>query len=195
MKAHHIVVMVLAALVCLVALGISIYPGWLGDLLLFAFIFLLALAPFVVMVFFLGVVTWLVATRGRPWRSAWWRPMLVCVAMVLLTIGLLLLRVPMRIAFLVSRPAFERVAAEVERSGGFSVPRRVGLYRVDRCHVDARGGVYFRVYAGLTGIGPDIGSHGFCRNPNSKGPPFGSAQYTVGRFAGGWHVFYASNDW
>ena len=72
---------------------------------------------------------------------------------------------------------------------------RLGIYSVDSCQIDPRGGVYFRTFQGADGIGPDTMSHGFVFKPNAAGTPFGRAGYRYSRLIGHWYTFAASNDY
>jgi hypothetical protein len=118
---------------------------------------------------------------------------------VILILSFVLIRtgVPMRVAFLLSRPSFERYAAMATASKHDSEPleRWLGVYFVDRYAADAGGGVYFRTHAGADGIGPDTMSYGFAFRPNPKRTPFGSARYRVTHVTGDWYSFSASDDW
>jgi hypothetical protein len=104
--------------------------------------------------------------------------------------------IPMRVAFLLSRPSFERYAAMATASEHNSAPleRWLGVYFVDRYAADAGGGVYFRTHAGADGIGPDTMSYGFAFRPNPNWTPFGFARYRFAQVTGDWIVFSASND-
>ena len=196
MKVARNLAVVLTALVCLLALAISVYPGVLNDLM-----FLLILLSFVVVpvVGIIGAITLLVlARRGRlkgaaiPWGHA-----VAVVAILFGTYVLLKLYVPRRIAFAASRSAFQRLVAEAPTSDhhGTALNKRLGIYRVDEYAADPRGGVYFRVHSSSDGIGPDVMSYGFCHNPNPKSTPFGAAHYRVSWLGNGWYWFRASDDW
>jgi hypothetical protein len=89
---------------------------------------------------------------ARRWRWLVLSPIVVTLSLVLIWFG-----IPRRVAFLLSRPAFERLVAtapvstyEVEPLG-----QRLGPYSAYRYATDPRGGVYFRTHAGPDGIGPD----------------------------------------
>ena len=73
--------------------------------------------------------------------------------------------------------------------------QRLGIYLVDEYAADPRGGVYFRVYSGTDGIGPDQMSYGFAYKPNRKGTPFGAARHRLFRLGNDWYWFRASDDW
>ena len=115
-----------------------------------------------------------------------------------LAFGLVVLRVPLRIGFAVSRPAFDRflrttdIPAERMRDGQ-PVSRWFGIYYVDRWAHDSRGGIYFRTGTGADMI--DQMSYGFVLQPNPKGTPFGAAHYFYPRLFGQWHTFYVSDDY
>ena len=72
--------------------------------------------------------------------------------------------------------------------------RRLGIFQVDEYAADPRGGVYVRVHSGGDGLGPDIMSYGFAYQPNSKGTPFGAAEYQTFAIGRGWYWFRASDD-
>ena len=124
---------------------------------------------------------------GRPTTA----PAIIAVSLILIWFG-----IPRPVAFLLSRPAFERlvVTAPVSRYEGEPLGQRLGVFHVDRYAADPRGGVYFRTHAGRDGIGPDTMSYGFAYRPNREGTPFGKAGYGLSRMAGDWYCFSASND-
>jgi uncharacterized membrane protein len=120
-----------------------------------------------------------------------------CIVISILSFVLIPTGIPMRVAFLLSRPSFEQYAAMATASEHNSGPleRWLGVYYVDRYATDAGGGVYFRTHAGADGIGPDTMSCGFAFRPNPNWTPFGSARYRFMQVAGEWYVFSASDDW
>jgi len=75
------------------------------------------------------------------------------------------------------------------------IPKRIGIWHVDRHESDHRGGVYFRIGTEQEGISADQISHGFVYKPNSEGSPFGNARYYYSNLTGDWYYFNASNDW
>jgi hypothetical protein len=133
----------------------------------------------------------------QTWRP-WWMSASIGAAVVAASLILIATQVPMRIAFVVSRSAFEatRVENTPWSSGeiGFSVPldRRLGVLRVDRYGEDPRGGVYFRTGTSMDAI--DTMSHGFVHKPNGEGTPFGRSRYRVRHLVDDWYVFSASDD-
>jgi hypothetical protein len=99
-------------------------------------------------------------------------------------------------AFLIDRPAFETAAVGAPKSTiGMPFGKRLGIYNVDECAADPRGGLFFRVYSGRDGISPDTMSYGFVKQPNLKGSPFGAAKYAIFHLVDDWYWFRASNDW
>jgi hypothetical protein len=124
---------------------------------------------------------------GRPTTA----PAIIAVSLILIWFG-----IPRPVAFLLSRPAFERLVATApaSRYGGEPLGHRLGVYYVDRYAADPHGGVYFRTHAGPDGIGPDTMRYGFAYRPNREGTPFGKAGYGLSRMAGDWYCFSASND-
>ena len=118
-------------------------------------------------------------------------------AIVVLSLALILVGIPRRVAFLLSRPAFQRYVsmAPACEYRGVVLGRLLGFYYIDRYGTDPRGGAYFRTHTGPDGIGPDQMSYGFAFRPNREGTPFGNAHYRCTRMVGDWYVFSASNDW
>ena len=196
MKLTGTIGLVAVSIVCIVALAASIYPGVLNDVLFGALLLSVIAVPIIAIV---GVCTfgWLV-WQGRlrrvtiPWRQGG-----VALLMLLGTYTLLRFYVPRRIAFMASRSAFQRLVEQAPEAdnGTISLNRRLGIYLVDEYSTDPRGGIYFRVYSGADGIGPDVMSYGFCYNPNSNGSPFGASQYRTFKMGNGWYWFRASDDW
>lgn len=187
------IILVATAIVCAIALAISIYPGWLNDLFFFAVLLGIFVAPVILIV--LAVIAFIQYQRGNvlrvriPWKHA-----AITLAMLFITYTALRFYIPRRIAFASYRSSFQQLV-----DGGVvddrEFDRRIGPYYIDACLVDDRGGLYFRVYSGAAGIGPDVMSYGFCYNPNRDGSPFGAAQYRTFRLGDGWYWFRASDDW
>jgi len=105
--------------------------------------------------------------------------------------------VPRRMAFAVSRASFESIVPSARPSEyqGTLLNRRLGIYLVDEYAADSRGGVYFRVYRGSDGLGPDRISYGFAYKPNASGTPFGAAGCQLFRLGNDWYWFRASDDY
>jgi len=181
---------------CAMTMAISTYPGVLGDLLFLVFLLAIPALPLVLVAGVVALV--LMSRRGmlKGWRFPW-RHAGVIAAIALATGILLWLHMPRRLAFAISCPAFERrlATAPMSASANTSLRRRLGFYRVDEYAADPRGGVYFRVYSGPDGLGPDRMSHGFAYRPNTQGTPFGAASYRVYRLNEDWFWFHASDDW
>lgn len=143
-----------------------------------------------------AVTLWRRHRQGRlgpvPGREA-----VTILVVVVLTLALLVFYVPRRVAFLLSRSSFEKMVQSAPESGygGTKINARLGLYRVDEYAADPRGGVFFRVYSGRDGIGPDTMSYGFAHRPNRQGTPFGAAHYALSHVIGDWYWFRASDDW
>jgi len=184
---------VATAIGCLAALTVSIYPGWLNDLLNVAM--LLGVFIFPVILIVIAIVVYIQYRRGNM-RSVRvpWRYVTVTLALLFFTYGALRLYVPLRIAFASCRSTFQHIV-DNGVADNHSFKRNIGPYVVDECLVDARGGEYFRVYSGADGLGPDVTSYGFCHNPNREGSPFGAARYGTFRLGNGWYWFRASDDW
>jgi hypothetical protein len=186
---------VICTLVCVAALGISIYPGLLGDLLIWPIVISILIAPIVALFAVISLLffDWTrILDRSRlPWRQ-------IKVSMTFLGVTFLLLSffVPGRIAFAMSKSAFEQLVAKAPRPElSMRVNRRLGVYYVDEYAVDLRGGVYVRVRTGPDGIGPDTMSYGFAYKPNRQGSPYGAKYYDISYLEGNWYLFSASDDW
>jgi hypothetical protein len=196
MKITFNVVIALTALACLVALAISIYPGILNDLLFIGILLSFLVVPVVGIV---GVIVFLVLAHKGKLRGLRipWKHVAVVFALLFGTYVLLKFYVPRRIAFAASRAAFEQMVPQATPSEyqGTPLNRRLGVYKVDEYAADARGGVYFRVYSGSDGIGPDRMSYGFAYKPNQEGTPFGAARYRLFWLGNDWYWFCASDDW
>ncbi len=201
----------LLKLVFFTAIGLmtlSAYPGRLGSLAFLAF-FLAIPAFFLFILGLFVVMIWLACLPARSKQNlsaavdSWGhsqgkvsRVWIVASALVVLACPL---AIPVRIAFWISRPAFDRYldpgapAQLVGRDDTFD--HRLGLYRVDSRSVDPRGGTYFRTHSGGHGIGPDVMSHGFAYRPNNHGTPYGRCGYTLTHLFGSWYRFQACDDY
>ena len=167
---------------------LSLWPGFAGGCWVFFALPLIAL---------LGLAWLLVAMIGyvRRRNAPSLRQLAVAPILVCLTLALLVFYIPRRIAFFGHRGQFEKHLASV-RANGYPTERLgwVGIYRVDMCVTDPRGGVYFRTATGPGGIGPDTVSYGFVYRPNRQGSPFGASGYLVRPLSGEWYWFEASDD-
>ena len=182
------------ALVCLL-LAISLYPGLIGSVV-FSLLGVISILPLLAILFmFVGFTAVRELMQRRSLRSAFG---LQAAAISVLAFGLVVLRVPMRLAFAVSRSAFEYflrsnpTPAETDRMSA-QVSRWFGIYHVDRWGHDTRGGHYFRTSTGSDMI--DTMSYGFAFQPNPQGSPFGAAGYWRYRIVGDWHTFAVSDDY
>jgi hypothetical protein len=196
----------IAAIASILLALMSAWPGVLDDLgILAIFFYLMTMGGWIVLLLLARSIKKpaepsLVADdeigAGKP-RVRQWRWSIDCIVILILSFVLIRTGVPMRVAFLLSRPSFERYAAMGTASEHKSEPleRWLGVYFVDRYAADAGGGVYFRTHAGADGIGPDTMSYGFAFRPNPNWTPFGSARYRLTHVAGDWYSFSASNDY
>ncbi|WP_435018666.1 hypothetical protein TA3x_000650 [Tundrisphaera sp. TA3] len=127
--------------------------------------------------------------RSRvPWKA-------IAAAVLIVDLGLIACDVPKRIAFAFTRPAFERLLADLspEDFRHVRVDLRLGLYHVDRIATDSQGGVYFRTRATRDSI--DEFSYGFAYRPDPIRSPFGRCDYKRRHLSGDWYQFIANNDY
>jgi hypothetical protein len=194
---------------CSVLLLLSIYPGVLQSNVISLIWSLLGLL-LIVFIFccIIFYVAFLIVALVMKWRSPQTMttplyPSLsttaklrigFILAVALGAFGLLKFYVPRRIAFQVSRPAFEQWLAQ-NPAKTTNINRQLGLYNVDHYAIDQRGGKYFRVHSHGDGLGPDTVSYGFVYQPNSEGSPFGAAHYSIHPLGNGWYWFESSSDW
>jgi len=175
------------------ALYLSMLPGGWNDLTvnLAAVVVFLTLVP-IALFTLVFIAIKLIRRQGRlsdlPLREA------AAVALfAVATAGLVVFAVPRRVAFALSRSAFEETCKSAPE-GWHELNSRLGLYHVDEYATDSRGGVFFRVNTGPDGF-IDTMSYGFAYQPNREGTPFGAAHYELSHLTGDWYEFQASNDW
>ncbi|MCC5636564.1 hypothetical protein LC593_11955 [Nostoc sp. CHAB 5844] len=206
MKLFSNIIFFITIVICVAALAISIYPGVLSEIIFVSFVLFFIGLPIVAAIgIFLLIALIVLAQRGKldqlqlnrkfkNFRISW-RRVAMMVAIVVLSGILLKFQIPRRLAFRVSKPAFEQmlVQAPVSSVGDMKLNRQLGLYYVDEYAADPRGGVYFRVYSSRWIF--QITSYGFVYKPNSKGSPFGSTNYQTFRIFGNWYWFEDSTDW
>jgi hypothetical protein len=200
-----ILVLKIAAFGSILLALMSAWPGVLNDLAIMAlFFYVMTIGGWIVLLMNAraaknaaepGLVTDDEVGGGKPPVSQR-RWLIGCIVILIISFVVILNGIPMQVAFVLSRPAFQRYAAMATVSEHNSEPleRWLGVYFVDRYAADAGGGIYFRTHAGADGIGPDTMSYGFAFRPNPKWTPFGSAGYRDTKVAGDWYVFSASND-
>ena len=200
-----ILVLKLAALGSILLVLLSVYPGVLNDFGVMAILsFLIVIGGWIVLLIKdraaeKAVEPGLLADDeigGGESLVHRRRSFIVSIAILILNFDLILNGIPRRVAFVLSRPAFQRYAATAPLSeyNGEALGRWLGVYYVDRYAADPRGGVYFRTHAGPDGISPDTMSYGIAYRPNPEGTPFGRAAYRYSHVVGDWYAFSASND-
>jgi amino acid transporter len=182
-------------LFCVAVLIISIYPGAIDSLLFAVTLVSIVSVPMFVVV---GIMVLVVLGRRGKLRSIKIPPRIIVAITGILLISYILLKfyIPRRLGFMVSQSAFEQVRVQlpVSRTGKIALNRKLGFYEVDEYANDSRGGVYFRVFSGGSGLGPDVTSYGFAYRPNREGSPFGAADYQVFYLSGDWYWFRVSDD-
>jgi hypothetical protein len=188
----------------------SAYPGVLNDLAFIAIVFFPIWIPAVC--FGVWIVLFMNARAaekevepgllddddidGRKPPAVYRLWFIFSIATLILGAVLIMNSFPRRVAFVLSRPAFQQhaVTARVSEYNGEALARWIDVYYVDRYGADPHGGVYFRTHSGADGIGPDTMSYGFAYRPNAEGTPFGRATYRYSHVVGDWYEFSASND-
>jgi hypothetical protein len=189
-----VMILGVALAVSALILAFSIQPGLPSELGFFAMIS----APLWLPAICLSWWTLAGMAREAPdilgLTPARWRWRIGVALLVLLNCGLLWCRAPLRLGFLHARAAFEAAVATAPPAyaRGQRFDRRIGLYQVDRCAADPRGGIYFRTRFGPNGFHTAMISHGFAYRPNAAGSPFGDADYAVSHVVGDWYCFQAS---
>lgn len=190
----------------LVALWVSIYPGALEDMLLFAMFLGFPIAIVLGWVSLLAL--FLIARRevlARLFRCISQmrlsrRQTLQIVITSGLAAALIHWQIPMRLAFSLSQPAFEALRQQAPIAKSYSNPDRpemqlhrfVGLYWVDEYAGDRAGRAYFRVYSAQSDL---LGktSYGFAYRPHRSTTPFGApSQFLL--LNGDWYGFRAYFD-
>ena len=174
-------VMVFAALPLLPLLWIATDPmiyGMFGEYLLSGFTLVPVAA---VCAGWLGIKSWLVQRHGQPESVLKadvrrWRPVGWFAAGVVL---LVLLKVPLRVAFLASRPALERVAAQARAAPAAPFPARAGWYRITDVEDH---------YGMILIFTDDSHANGFRHSPHSRGR-YGWGGGEEGRVFGPWYWF------
>jgi hypothetical protein len=215
-KAMALIVILLLAtvqLTCLGLLWVSCFPGALVDVS-----WILITVPYVLLTQYgvlpilvtLSLLGWAIWARSRQKHQARPKPpgknqlrsikkrfFWMTGGMVVCTFILIGLNLPQKIAFSLSRPAFDAFiadSAKVEQVCGRSVKQRFRLYQVEDCDRDVKGGIYFQT--GQHGFLFSSAAYGFVYRPNSQGSQrFGKDFYEYHAVVGEWYWFKASNDW
>lgn len=182
---------------------LSIYPGLLQSLpAILAFLSIGMTWVWIVgcTIFFgwVEIAERLQSSVAMNWRSQFSKATVIRIVLIAIvsigSYGLLKFYVPRRIAFSLSRPAFDR-GLEKTPQGTNIRSLQFGVYKIEAYAIDRRGGQYFRAYSHGDGLGPDTVSYGFVYQPNSEGSPFGDAYYGIHPLGKGWYWFEASGDW
>lgn len=185
---------ILAIFTCSLSLYLSIYPGvlqGLGAFIGISFLWLL-------MVGTIGIFSLkLWQQRSNPSTKVILHHLVSIGLLTFGCAGLLKFYVPRRIAFALSRPAFENYLTEhrFKTYKSPSIDTKIGFYHVEKYAIDQRGGDYFQVHSHGDGLSPDTISYGFVYRPNLEGSPFGAAHYRIYRLGDDWYWFQASDDW
>jgi hypothetical protein len=191
-------VFVVTALGCVGVLTLSVWPGVFEDTL-FGFPASCLSVP-VLVGWFLLVVVLTIRDRARrpvpPAKRRRWG--ILCVVMMLATMGLLRFHVAQLVTFGCCSAEFRRLAdaALGDDVPGGGLPRWIGPYRVDRYGADRQGGVYFRTGRGSSGAPFEDRptSTGFAFVPNGKDVPPGGPRYTLRHLFGDWYVYQALGE-
>jgi hypothetical protein len=198
MKNLHHILFGLALLAGVGLLVLSLFPGVFSGFLAISFLALMPLFLVVGTVGALLAAIHCIETIRKERRQAVviLRRCAPTIALLLASMILAVSGLPRRLAFRTAQDEFDSVRNRVASAGtDGELGQRVGIWRVDRCAVDTRGGVFFRVGTGPDGIGPDTMSYGFAYRPNKQGTPFGAAGYRLVHIAADWYEFHVSSDY
>lgn len=210
MKILGPIAVILTLLVCIGLLVLGARPGVLDDVIVITLILgmlgTMILLPFAALagVVVLWICLWkrefplprfkLQRLRSLPWKSAG-----MSLGLLLATGMLLVLRVPMKLAFEGAKPQLEhllqQLAAQPPEHQRSATMQKAGRFNIDEYAADPRGGIYFRTYTSIIIHSPDTISWGFAYRPNQQGSPFGAADYMLIPLGNDWYCFRANNDW
>ncbi len=130
----------------LLTLWASIYPGVLSDLLFLGLLLAVPCSPFLLLAGGLIACKLQRLTEQGRMDEVPSFELSAILFVFILTLTLLVIGLPMRVAFAYSRGAFESIdGAVVESTKDRVLNQRLGLYYVDKFARDPRGGAYFRV--------------------------------------------------
>ena len=157
--------------------------------------------------FTLGAIMYVLHKLGQEKRAIKANPLPVTgiASTVVLTIILLVVHVPQKIAFAVSHAQFQELLNDLpepaEDWGPFTINRQIGLYYVEDYEIDEHDRIFFRVHHSVEGFMPDVASYGFCHtvendclNPSDQ-IEYGMAGYKAHKVREGWYWFRVSDDW
>ena len=186
--------------ICLGLLWISCFPGLIADVifLLFGIVYIYGVPLFVLLfvITLIGLqilkkVNFFPVKQTRRDR----KKLLIALSITIgLTVVLLKTNLPQKVAFSMSRTAFDAVVNDVGKLQSICnskpVNQQLGLYRVMECDRDNRGGIYFST-ENFRFI--DISDfYGFVYQPNPYGSyHFGADIYEYYPIVGDWHGFTA----
>lgn len=200
-------------LLCVALLWLSCFPGALEDATIPLVIIVAVLLQRSGILIFLilaviGTAVWQRRSRQhsqRPSEALSLSPhprrypkqltIVTCLVLVITSV-LLKINLPQKIAFSISRPAFEAFIADtakVDKLCGQTFKQPLGLYQVEECDHDPRGGIYLR-----TGLHDFMftSTYGFVHQPNPHGSErFGEDVYEYGSVVDDWYWFRAAPDW
>src|SRR5262245_27899489 len=152
----------------LLLLALDIWPGAIGFALLCPF-FCCATLPLLGMAgagWASLVVSALSRYRGQ---AKYVLRIRVCIAWMVVCVGLVLLDVPGAVALWFHRDQFAALAATAPvEYGGAELGQWVGIFYVHSYAADGAGGVYFVTVSHPDGIGPDAMSYGFAIRPQRQ---------------------------
>ena len=186
---------------CLGLVWFSLWPGLLEDVVFDTVLIAIPTIPLAVVT--LMIVLW----RRHGWpqvirvvrldlRQLVWpkRLTLLTIVIALTTQLLLTAEIPRKVAFHLSRPAFEaaRINAPTTRFSDQALNQRLGIYWISYYGADDQGGVYFMT-----------GSHGFifrdtygiAYRPQPGSNPFGNQGNEYHSLSQDWYWFKAHFDW
>ena len=190
-RTTHIIVSV----VCLASLIFSLWPGAMASFILaITAIFWIPVLLFLVIYNIFKIFITFCKNKDEAKVLSYRFGLHVLV--VSCTFAILTFNIPLKIAFCISKSNFDLFLKENQSDIKISVydksiNKKIGIWKVDHCLKDSRGGTYFRIGNELNMI--DTISYGFAFNPNDEETPFGGVEYKT-RIIGDWYFFCASDD-
>ncbi|MEO1399764.1 MAG: hypothetical protein AAFV72_00760 [Cyanobacteria bacterium J06635_1] len=173
----------------LLGLGLSIWPGYLDELAFWGVIFLFVnpIIRWSVLGIVLIVIGLIIrqAMRKRGVR----RRAIATLAWILIASGFITGKIPLRIAFQLSKPAFTAAISQPPTDESF--PQQLGIYRVLDIERFPVGDVYFRTTKGGF-LAPTY--YGFAYQPDATSNPYGEG-FQANPLTSDWYLYIYNVSW